>query len=82
MTKERIKFPVRIGLLGCGTVGGGVIRLIQENSAYLTSRVGAPLEIKHVLVRDAVKDRVPKCRREWITSDPETVLVEPATTVY
>jgi homoserine dehydrogenase len=74
VTKERIKFPVRIGLLGCGTVGGGVIRLIQENSAYLTSRVGAPLEIKHVLVRDAVKDRVPECRREWITSDPETVL--------
>jgi homoserine dehydrogenase len=74
VTKERIKFPVRIGLLGCGTVGGGVIRLIQENAAYLTSRVGAPLEIKHVLVRDAVKDRVPECRREWITSEPDTVL--------
>jgi len=74
VTKERIKFPVRIGLLGCGTVGGGVIRLIQENQAYLTSRVGAPLEIQRVLVRDADKDRVPECRREWITTDPEAVL--------
>lgn len=74
MTKERIKFPVRIGLLGCGTVGGGVIRLIQENYDYLESRVGAPLEVRHVLVRDSVKDRVPECRREWITSDPEIVL--------
>lgn len=76
MTKERIKFPVRIGLLGCGTVGGGVIRLIQDNQEYLASRVGAPLEIRHVLVRDAVKDRVPECRREWITTDPEQVLGE------
>jgi homoserine dehydrogenase len=71
--KERIKFPVRIGLLGCGTVGGGVIRLIQDNHAYLASRVGAPLELRHVLVRDPVKDRVPECRREWITTDPEAV---------
>lgn len=74
MEKERIKFPVRIGLLGCGTVGGGVIRLIEENREYLASRVGAPLEIRHVLVRDTVKDRVPECRREWISTDPETVL--------
>ena len=72
--KERVKFPVRVGLLGCGTVGGGVIRLIQENSEYLASRVGAPLSITHVLVRDAVKDRVAECRREWITTDPEAVL--------
>jgi homoserine dehydrogenase len=73
MSAERIRFPVRIGLLGCGTVGGGVIRLIQENSEYLASRVGAPLEIAHVLVRDPVKDRVPECRREWLTTDPEVV---------
>ncbi len=70
---ERVKFPVRIALLGCGTVGGGVIRLIEENAEYLASRVGAPLQITHVLVRDAVKDRVPECRREWLTSDPEVV---------
>jgi homoserine dehydrogenase len=74
VSKERIKFPVRIGLLGCGTVGGGVIRLIDENQEYLASRVGAPLEVQRVLVRDAVKDRVPECRREWITTDPEDVL--------
>jgi homoserine dehydrogenase len=74
--KERIKFPVRIGLSGCGTVGGGVIRLIQENQEYLTSRVGAPLEIRRVLVRDPEKDRVAECRREWITTEPDDVLGE------
>ena len=71
MSRERVKFPVRIGLLGCGTVGGGVIRLINDNAEYLASRVGAPLEIRHVLVRDVEKDRVPECRREWLTTNPD-----------
>ena len=74
MEKERVRFPVRIGLLGCGTVGGGVLRLIRDNAEYLASRVGAPLEVKHVLVRDPEKDRVAECKREWITTDPELVL--------
>ena len=71
--KERIKFPVRVGLLGCGTVGGGVLRLLRENRDYLASRVGAPIEVTHVLVRDEAKERVAECRREWVTTDPETL---------
>ncbi|MBX3181376.1 MAG: homoserine dehydrogenase [Polyangiaceae bacterium] len=74
---ERVKFPIRIALLGCGTVGGGVIRLMEDNAAYLASRVGAELCIRHVLVRDAERDRVPECRREWLTTDPEVVLGDP-----
>lgn len=74
MSQQRVKSPVRIALLGCGVVGGGVIRLINENRAYLELRVGAALEVRHVLVRDASKDRVPECRPEWITTDPDTVL--------
>jgi homoserine dehydrogenase len=72
--KERIKFPVRVGLLGCGTVGGGVLRLLRENSEYLSSRIGAELVVTKVLVRSPDKDRVPECEREWLTTDPEAVL--------
>lgn len=78
MKQENVPSPVRIGLLGCGVVGGGVIRLINENRAYLELRVGAPLEIKHVLVRDLNKDRVVECRPEWITTDPDQVLGDDA----
>jgi homoserine dehydrogenase len=73
VNREGMRSPVRIALLGCGTVGGGVIRLITENAEYLASRVGAPLEIAHVLVRDESKDRVAECRKEWLTTDPEVV---------
>jgi homoserine dehydrogenase len=66
--------PVRIGLLGCGTVGGGVIQLLRANAEYLSSRVGAPLEVARVLVRHSDKDRVPELDRKLVTTDPEVVL--------
>jgi homoserine dehydrogenase len=73
--------PVVISLLGCGTVGGGVLRLLSENADYLASRVGAPLVVRRVLVRDLVKDRVPECDKAWLTTRPEDVLDDPETDV-
>jgi len=35
---------INIGLLGCGTVGTGVAKLLIENKELLTARVGAELE--------------------------------------
>jgi len=73
MSQERERSPVRIGLLGCGVVGGGVLRLLNENRGYLELRVGAPLEVTHVLVRDPSKERVKELRPEWVTTDPEVI---------
>ena len=70
---ETQKPPVKIALLGCGTVGGGVLRLLEDNREFLASRVGATLEVKHVLVRDLSKPRVEECKREWLTNDPERI---------
>jgi homoserine dehydrogenase len=65
---------IRLGLLGCGTVGGGVIQLLNENASYLAETVGAPLEVARVLVRDLAKERVPQLDRALVTTDPEAVL--------
>jgi homoserine dehydrogenase len=64
-------------LLGCGVVGGGVIRLLNENKSYLELRVGAPIEVTHVLVRDPSKERVSECRPEWLTTNPDTLFQDP-----
>jgi homoserine dehydrogenase len=48
---------VRLALLGCGTVGGEVVRLLHEQAADLTARVGAELEIVGIAVRRAGRDR-------------------------
>jgi len=43
--------PLRVALLGCGTVGTEVVRLLDRHSADLAARVGAPLELAGVAVR-------------------------------
>ena len=73
MTSER-KEGVRVALLGCGTVGGGVLRLLRENREQIATRVGAPIEVTRVLVRDVEKDRVHELDRGKLTTDPEAVL--------
>src|SRR6266851_4131070 len=43
--------PVRIALLGCGTVGEGVVRLLRSNAAMFERKLGAPLELAGVADR-------------------------------
>jgi homoserine dehydrogenase len=70
--------PIQIGLLGCGTVGGGVLRLFTDNARYLGERVGAPLEVRRVLVRDLEKERVTACDKRLLTTNAADILEDPA----
>ncbi len=69
---------IKVGLLGCGTVGGGVLQLLRANAAYLEARVGASFDVVRVLVRDPEKERVPELDRARLTTDPEGILGDPA----
>ncbi|MFI1989548.1 homoserine dehydrogenase [Actinoplanes sp. NPDC020271] len=51
------KPPIRLALLGCGTVGTEVVRLLHEQADDLTARIGAPLEIAGIAVRRLGRDR-------------------------
>jgi len=48
---------IGVAVLGMGNVGTEVVRILTENAADLTARVGAPLEIRGVAVRDLAKSR-------------------------
>lgn len=48
---------VRIGLLGCGTVGGGFVRLVAQERERVRSRYGVELDVARILVRDRGKQR-------------------------
>jgi len=74
--------PVRIALLGCGTVGGGVVQLLHANADYLASRVGAKLEVTRVLVRDTDKERVPELDRARVTTNADAVLGDSSIDVF
>jgi homoserine dehydrogenase len=49
--------PLKIALAGLGTVGGGVVRLLNENRALIARRAGRPIEVVAVSARDRSKDR-------------------------
>ena len=43
---------VNLGLIGGGTVGGGVFQAIQRNGALMASRLGGSLNVTRIAVRD------------------------------
>lgn len=49
--------PIKIALLGGGTVGSAVANLLVQNSADLAARIGRPIELVGIAVRDASKER-------------------------
>ena len=49
--------PLRLGLAGLGTVGAGVLRLLQEEGRTMATRAGRPIEVVAVSARDRSRDR-------------------------
>lgn len=68
---------IGIGLLGAGTVGSGVIKLLEENSLQITQRLGVPLEIKRVLDRDRNKVLALGISPEKVAESFDEVLDDP-----
>lgn len=59
--------PLRLAIVGLGTVGAGVIRLLQENGALVARRAGRPIEVVAISARDRTKDRgVDLSPYEWV----------------
>ena len=67
--------PIRIALIGAGTVGSKVASLMLEQSEDLEARSGAPLVLVGVGVKDANKQR-PGIPKELITSDVSSLLAK------
>src|SRR5438876_1999436 len=68
---------MNIALLGCGTVGGGVVKLLIEQSERITARAGRPIHLRHVVVRDPVKPRPGCLPRELISTALHAAVNDP-----
>ena len=68
---------INIGLLGCGTVGTGVAKLLIENQDLLTARVGAKLNLKWVADIDVETDRGIPFPEGVLTTDAQKVMNDP-----
>ncbi len=49
--------PLRVGVAGLGTVGGGVLRLLAANAGLIAARAGRAIEVRSVSARDRTRDR-------------------------
>ncbi len=67
--------PIRIGLLGAGSVGSQVARLLIENREELAKRVGAELELVGIAVRNKNAKRDVDLPKELFTEDAESVIL-------
>ena len=68
--------PVQVALLGAGTVGGGVARVLIEKRDFFARQLGRPLVLAGILVRDPTKQR-PDIDPALLTTDAFRLLDDP-----
>lgn len=68
---------VRVGILGCGHVGGALVELIGEQSAAIAASTGLVLEVRRIAVRNLSKKRQPPVLAELLTHDAHAVVTDP-----
>ena len=73
-----MKNEISIGLLGLGTVGSGVAKILQQHQQDLHHKLGVPVTIKKVLVRNNNKERLLSLDREVFTTDIQEILNDPS----
>jgi homoserine dehydrogenase len=68
---------IRIGMLGCGTVGSAVVRMLAEHGDDIAMRAGVRLAVTRVAVRDADRARDVPLPRDVFTTDPASIVADP-----
>ncbi|MCM3663325.1 homoserine dehydrogenase [Mesobacillus subterraneus] len=68
---------ISIGLLGLGTVGTGVVKIIENHQDKLMHQVGCPVNVKKILVQDLVKERTVKVDSSLLTVNPADIIDDP-----
>jgi homoserine dehydrogenase len=68
---------IRVGLLGCGNVGGALVQLVTEQCDDIAARTGVDLVISRVAVHSTSKDRGLDLDRGVFTTDAAAVVTDP-----
>jgi homoserine dehydrogenase len=68
---------IRIGLLGCGNVGGALVPLVERQADAIAARTGLRLEITRVAVRNMSRDRGVTLPEGVLTRDAMSVVTDP-----
>lgn len=69
--------PIKIGLLGLGTVGGGTVNVLKRNAEEIARRAGRGIEVTHAAARDITRARICDTENIKLTTNPEEVVSDP-----
>jgi homoserine dehydrogenase len=72
-----MKKKLSVGLIGFGTVGTGTYRILTENAGLIAERLGVPVEVKRIAVRDLDRDRGISVPRSMLTTNPMAIVEDP-----
>ncbi|MBP1996781.1 homoserine dehydrogenase [Paenibacillus eucommiae] len=69
--------PIKVGLLGLGTVGTGVVRIIEGHQEDLQRQIGSPIEVAQILVQNKSKSRDVAVDSDKLTESPWDIINNP-----
>jgi len=69
--------PVKVGVLGLGTVGGGTVNVLQRNAEEIARRAGRGIIVTHAAARDLNKPRICSTEGITVTVTPQDVVNDP-----
>ncbi len=76
-TEKHMKQKINVGIIGLGTVGSGAFRILRDNAELIRHRVGVPVEVTKIAVRDATRDRGVAIPAGVLTTNPSQVIDDP-----
>jgi homoserine dehydrogenase len=68
--------PVKVGLLGLGTVGGGTVNVLSRNAEEIARRAGRGIQVCCAATRDLRKPRSCNVEDIWLTTNPHEVVID------
>lgn len=69
--------PVKVGLLGLGTVGGGTVNVLKRNAAEIARRAGREIIITRASAKDLDKERICDTQGITLSTDPMDIINDP-----
>ena len=68
---------IKVGLIGYGNIGAGVVKLLQQNSDVIRSKVGAGIVLKRIADLDITSDRGVTVNPDCLTTDVNAIFDDP-----
>ncbi len=72
---------IGLGLIGFGTVGTGVVKVLEENRDVIKERLGVELSIRRIACRDRTRKRAVEVNPDVLTTSAEEVLKDPGVSI-